>query len=112
MRPEHLRAAPPDYTGPTLIGNVELVEALGSELVVHFTIDANRVLAEGAVDKDEAAAVKDGEGVARVAAKTPIKPGDKLPFAIDIEDMQFFDTQTDLAIRDLSRRTTISQALA
>jgi len=100
MRPEHLRAAPPDYTGPTLIGNVELVEALGSELVVHFTIDANRVLAEGAVDKDEAAAVKDGEGVARVAAKTPVKPGDKLPFAVDIEDMQFFDTQTDLAIRD------------
>jgi hypothetical protein len=109
MRPEHLRAAPPDYTGPTLIGNVELVEALGSELVVHFTIDANRVLAEGAVDKDEAAAVKDGEGVARVAAKTPVKPGDKLSFAIDIEDMQFFDTQTDLAIRDLPRRTTISQ---
>jgi len=38
--------------------------------------------------------------VARVAAKTPVKPGDKLPFAVDIEDMQFFDTQTDLAIRD------------
>ena len=104
MRPEHLRAAPPDYTGPTLVGNVELVEALGSELVVHFTIDANRVLAEGAVDKDEAAAVKDGEGVARVAANTPVKPGDKLPFAVDIEDMQFFDTQTDLAIRDLAQK--------
>jgi len=38
--------------------------------------------------------------VARVAANTPVKPGDKLPFAVDIEDMQFFDTQTDLAIRD------------
>jgi multiple sugar transport system ATP-binding protein len=101
MRPEHLHAAPPDYAGPTLTGTVELVEALGSELVVHFTIDANRVLAEGAVDKDEAAAVKDGEGVARVAANTPVKPGDKLPFAVDIEDMQFFDTQTGLAIRDL-----------
>jgi multiple sugar transport system ATP-binding protein len=32
---------------------------------------------------------------------TPVKPGDKLPFAVDIEDMQFFDTQTDLAIRDI-----------
>jgi multiple sugar transport system ATP-binding protein len=109
MRPEHLRAAPPDYTGPTLIGNVELVEALGSELVVHFTIDANRVLAEGAVDKDEAAAVKDGEGVARVAANTPVKPGDKLPFAVDIQDMQFFDTQTDLAIRDLGPDTRLGE---
>jgi multiple sugar transport system ATP-binding protein len=101
MRPEHLRAATSDYVGPTLTGDVELVEALGSEQVVHFTIDANRVLAEGAVDKDEAAAVKDGEGVARVAAKTPVKPGDRLSFAVDIEDMQFFDTQTDLAIRDI-----------
>jgi len=101
MRPEHLRAAPSDYDGPTLSGDVELVEALGSEQVVHFTIDANRVLAEGAVDKDEAAAVKDGEGVARVAAKTPVKPGDRLSFAVDIDDMQFFDTQTDLAIRDI-----------
>ena len=104
MRPENLRAASPDYTGPTLIGNVELVEALGSELVVHFTIDANRVLAEGAVDQDEAAAVKDGEGVARVVPDTRVKPGDKLPFAVDIEDMYFFDTETDLAIRDLARR--------
>jgi hypothetical protein len=67
--------------------------------VVHFTIDANRVLAEGAVDKDEAAAVKQGEGVARVNAKTPVKPGDKLTFAVDIDEMKFFDTQTGLSIR-------------
>jgi multiple sugar transport system ATP-binding protein len=99
MRPEHLRAASPEITGPKLVGNVDLVEALGSELVVHFTIDAHRVLAEGAVDKDEAAAVKSGEGVARVEAKTPVKPGDKMTFSVDIEDMQFFDTQTGLAIR-------------
>ncbi len=99
MRPEHLPAAPPGYTGPTLMGDVDLVEALGSELVVHFTIDAHRVLAEGAVDKDEAAAVKHGEGVARVAAKTPVKPGDRMAFAVDCEDMHFFDTETELAIR-------------
>jgi multiple sugar transport system ATP-binding protein len=99
MRPEHLRAASPDTTGPKLVGDLDLVEALGSELVVHFTIDANRVIAEGAVDKDEAAAVKKGEGVARVEAKTPVKPGDKMTFSVDVEDMQFFDTQTGLAIR-------------
>ena len=99
MRPEHLRAASPETTGPKLVGDVDLVEALGSELVVHFTIDANRVIAEGAVDKDEAAAVKKGEGVARVEAKTPVKPGDKMTFSVDVEDMQFFDTQTGLAIR-------------
>jgi len=99
LRPEHLPAESDQATGPKLVGEVDLVEALGSELVVHFTIDANRVLAAGAVDKDEAAAVKKGEGVARVAAKTPVKPGDRLTFAVSIEDMQFFDTQTGLAIR-------------
>ena len=100
MRPEHLRAASPDITGPKLVGDVDLVEALGSELVVHFTIDAHRVIAEGALDKDEAAAMQSGEGVARVEAKTPVKPGDKMTFSVDVEDMQFFDTQTGLAIRD------------
>ena len=99
LRPEHLPAEAPDSSGPKLVGEVDLVEALGSELVVHFAIDAHRVLAEGAVDKDEAAAVKSGEGVARVAAKTPVKPGDKMTFAVDIDEMKFFDTQTGLAIR-------------
>ena len=58
MRPEHLPAAKPGDTGSTLAGDVDLIEALGSELVVHFTIDAHRVIAEGAVDKDEAEAAR------------------------------------------------------
>ncbi len=99
MRPEHLPAAKPGETGPTLVGKVDLIEALGSEQVVHFTIDANRVIAEGAVDKDEAEAVGEGEGVARIEAKTPVKVGDMMTFGIDIEDMQFFDPKTGLAIR-------------
>ncbi len=99
MRPEHLPAAKPDETGPTIVGDVDLVEALGSELVVHFTIDANRVTPEGAMEKDEAMATETGEGVARVEAKTPVKVGDRMTFAVDIEDMQFFDPQTGLAIR-------------
>jgi multiple sugar transport system ATP-binding protein len=100
LRPEHLPAESDDSTGPKLLGEVELVEALGSEQVVHFTIDANRVLAEGAVDKDEAAAVRHGEGVARVGAKVPVKPGDKVTFAVSIEDMKFFDEATGAAIRE------------
>ncbi len=100
LRPEHLPAESEEATGPKLVGDIELVEALGSEQVVHFTIDANRVLAEGAVDKDEAAAVKSGEGVARVGAKVPVKPGDRITFAVSIEDMKFFDDATGLAIRE------------
>jgi multiple sugar transport system ATP-binding protein len=99
MRPEHLRAESSTSTGPKIVGEVDLVESLGSELVVHFTIDAHRVIAEGAVDKDEAAALQSGEGVARVEAKTPVKPGDRMTFSVDIEDMQFFDPKTGLAVR-------------
>ena len=99
MRPEHLRAEGAASDGPKITGDVDLVEALGSELVVHFTIDAHRVIAEGAVDKDEAAALQSGEGVARVEAKTPVKPGDRMTFSVDIEDMQFFDPKTGLAVR-------------
>jgi multiple sugar transport system ATP-binding protein len=99
MRPEHLPAAKPGESGSTLVGDVDLIEALGSELVVHFTIDAHRVIAEGAVEKDEAEAVTAGEGVARIEAKYPVKVGDRMTFAIDIEDMQFFDPKTGLAIR-------------
>jgi multiple sugar transport system ATP-binding protein len=100
LRPEHLPAAAPGQTGPTLVGDVDLIEALGSELVVHFTIDAHRVVAEGVVEKDEAAATHRGEGVARIAAKTPVKVGDRMTFGVDIEDMQFFDPKTGLAIRN------------
>jgi multiple sugar transport system ATP-binding protein len=99
MRPEHLPAAKPGDTGSTLVGDVDLIEALGSELVVHFTIDAHRVIAEGAVEKDEAESIGSGEGVARVDAKNPVKVGDRMTFLIDIEDMQFFDPKTGLAIR-------------
>ena len=92
-------AAKPGDTGSTRVGDVALLEARGSELVVPFTIDAHRVIAEGAVEKDEAEAVTAGEGVARIEAKYPVKVGDRMTFAIDIEDMQFFDPKTGLAIR-------------
>ena len=98
VRPEHLPAAHPGVTGPTLVGNVDLIEALGSELVVHFTIDAPRVQPEGATSADEDATAKAGEGVARVAPDTKVKVGERITFAVNTEGMQFFDMETDKAI--------------
>jgi multiple sugar transport system ATP-binding protein len=98
LRPEHLPAAGNGRTGPTLLGNVDLVEALGSELVVHFTIDAHRVRAEGAADEE--APTEHGEGVARVEPKSPVKPGERTTFAVDTEGMQFFDAESGAAIWD------------
>ena len=98
LRPEHLSAATDGSTGPHLTGSVDLVEALGSELVVHFTIDAHRVRAEGATSEDEDATAKHGEGVARVDPATRVKPGDKITFAVSMAGMQFFDPDTEQAI--------------
>jgi multiple sugar transport system ATP-binding protein len=98
LRPEHLPAASQGAGGPELTGDVDLVEALGSELVVHFTIDANRVQAEGAHSADAEAATISGEGVARVDPKTPVKAGDRITLAVDVAGLQFFDPESGAAI--------------
>jgi len=99
LRPEHLPEAS-DASGANVIeGDIDLVEALGSELLVHFTIDATRVLAEGAHDRDEMA-IRGGEGVARVDPRAPMKPGSRGRFEVDTERMQFFDPASGQAIWD------------
>jgi multiple sugar transport system ATP-binding protein len=97
LRPEHLPAAN-GAPGPTMVGNVDLVEALGAELMVHFTIDARRVRAEGTTSADEEAVTEAGEGVARVDPASPVKVGERATFAIKTEGMQFFDPGTGEAI--------------
>jgi multiple sugar transport system ATP-binding protein len=94
LRPEHLPAAVNGTAGPTLTGNVDLIESLGSELVVHFTTDARRVRAEGALDPTEQA----GEGVARLDPGSPVRVGERITFAIRAEGMQFFDADSGDAI--------------
>jgi multiple sugar transport system ATP-binding protein len=97
LRPEHLPAAN-GTAGPTLAGDVDLVEALGSELIVHFTIDARRVTAEGTASADTEAVTESGEGVARVDPASPVKVGERARFAIKADGMQFFDPGTGEAI--------------
>jgi multiple sugar transport system ATP-binding protein len=98
LRPEHLPAAHAGFSGPVLAGDVDLVEALGSELVIHFTIDAKRVVAEGAHAADAEAATISGEGVARVDPRTPAKAGERVSFAVDVDGIQFFDPDSGAAI--------------
>jgi len=98
LRPEHLPAAADGRAGPALVADVDLVEALGSELIVHFTIDARRVRAEGATDADTEAVTEAGEGVARVEPSAPVKPGERIAFAINADGMQFFDPGSGEAI--------------
>jgi multiple sugar transport system ATP-binding protein len=96
LRPEGLSAAAGDAEA-VLVGHVDLVEALGNELQVHFSIDAKRVLADEPTEADTLA--KGGAGVARVAPNVPAKVGEQIRFAIDLDEIHFFDPATGAAIR-------------
>ena len=98
LRPEHLPAAGPAAEA-VLEGDVDLVEALGSELLVHFSIDAQRITTEGATEEEEQLTTR-GAGVARIDTRTPMAPGRRGRFAVDVERMQLFDPRTELAIWD------------
>jgi multiple sugar transport system ATP-binding protein len=95
IRPEHLPAANGNAETP-LSAQVRVVEALGSELQVHFDIDAKRVLAEGPTDADEL--TTSGAGVARVGPHVPAQAGEMLTFALDADGLQFFDADSGEAI--------------
>jgi multiple sugar transport system ATP-binding protein len=96
IRPENL-VAPGDGNGTTLTVQVELVEALGSELQVHFTLDAKRVMAESG-EADEL--MTSGAGVARVGPHVPVQAGESMRLGVDVGALHFFDPASGQAIRD------------
>jgi multiple sugar transport system ATP-binding protein len=96
IRPENLPGSvAPD--APGLNVDVELVEALGSELQVHFSLDAKRVLAESG-EADEL--MTSGAGVARVGPQVPTRAGESMRLGVEVNAMHFFDPATGRAIRD------------
>jgi multiple sugar transport system ATP-binding protein len=110
IRPEHLTdpgvagAAP--EPGASLTVSVDYVEMLGSEQLVHFTIDAPRVREESELREQRAGGAEQGEivaasvaqGVARIDPRAQIQPRDQAVFSVDVERMHFFDPATGDAI--------------
>jgi len=114
IRPDHLSDAALGggaADGATVDGVVQLVEALGSELMVHFHLEAARVhsgdvaaAGEDAQERSDLAAGDAGlpsaAGIARIDARSGIRAGDVARFAVETERLHFFDAGTGLAIRD------------
>jgi multiple sugar transport system ATP-binding protein len=113
IRPEDLEdAALANGTpGGRLRGRVELREALGSEVLVHFTVSARpavtedmRELAEDVgddrvVDQLAGGAAEQATIVGRFSPRTKAAQGDVLDVWIDLGALHFFDPGTGLAIR-------------
>jgi multiple sugar transport system ATP-binding protein len=113
IRPEDLEDAAITKDLPAdrrLKGKVELIEALGSEIMAHFTIDAPPALTEDvkelAQDVGDERAVKEAdEGskqhttmVGRFDPRSKVKEGDTAEVAVDTRGLHFFDPETGLGI--------------
>jgi multiple sugar transport system ATP-binding protein len=86
---------------------VDLREDMGSEVLVHFSLDAPRVLTEDTKElaADRGEAIEELEQltdrapwIARFDADTTAAEGDALEVLVDTRSMQFFDPETSQAI--------------
>jgi multiple sugar transport system ATP-binding protein len=110
VRPEHLADAAltgSSGAGSILAADVELVEALGNELQVHFLVDAVRARSEdteAATGTSELgslsalAGANRAEGVARVSPRSDLRAGVRAAFLVDTSHLHFFDPESGQAI--------------
>jgi multiple sugar transport system ATP-binding protein len=97
----HPAAARPDL--PTIDARVELVEALGSGLMVYLAIDATRVRPEG-TDEGEEAGEEGVAGtrpnlIAHFPPRVDLRIAETIPIALDTAGLHFFDRETGAALR-------------
>jgi multiple sugar transport system ATP-binding protein len=113
IRPEDLEDAalvtdaPPDRR---LRGTVSLKEALGSEIMVHFAVDAKPAVTEDvrelAEDTDAVQVRQLSEEKAhttmtgRFNARSHVREGEEAEIAVDTRSLHFFDPDTGLGIYD------------
>jgi multiple sugar transport system ATP-binding protein len=112
IRPEDLEDASLAPDAPAerrLKGEVQLREALGSEIMVHFTIDAKPATTEDVRELRQDAGTADipvaGDGggatmVGRFGARSRVKEGETAEVAVDTRALHFFDPETGLGIYD------------
>jgi multiple sugar transport system ATP-binding protein len=115
IRPEDLEDAALETDVPSnrcLSGTVELREALGAEIMAHFTVEARAAETEETQElaRDTGAPEKAGvdltapEGrtvlVGRFGARSRVREGDEVNVAVDTRALHFFDPETGLGIYD------------
>jgi multiple sugar transport system ATP-binding protein len=120
IRPEDLDDASLVSDAPEdkrLKGQVELREALGAEVMVHFSVDAKPALTEdvrelaqdaGTAEATVQQSEEGGRGtvmVGRFSPRSRIREGEELEVAVDTRALHFFDAETGLAVYDEADRT-------
>jgi multiple sugar transport system ATP-binding protein len=119
IRPEDLEdaaLAPATHPERRLRGTTDLTEALGSEIMVHFSIAARAAMTDDVrelaqdVGDDRAASRAGGEDSARLVgrfgARSRVRAGEVLEAAVDTRSLHFFDPQSGLGIYDGTTHAT------
>jgi len=102
IRPEDFEDAAVE-SGPEdrrLKAQVRLVEALGSELMVHFTIDATKVNSGDPDAPEETVGEGVANAVARFSPRSTARVDDDVEITVATENMHFFDAQSHETITD------------
>src|SRR5439155_7052306 len=109
IRPEDLedaKLAPDTPKDRRLEGSVELTEALGSEIMVHFAIEARQAMTddvgelaqdvgdERAVQQLAEAPPQTATLVGRFGARSRVRAGEPVEIAVDTRALHFFDAET------------------
>jgi multiple sugar transport system ATP-binding protein len=111
IRPEDLEDAALERVAPSdkrMRARVELREALGAEVMVHFTVEARPAVTEDVRELardvgDEATVEARAEEthttmVGRFGPRTEVREGDIMEVAVDTRSLHFFDPETGMAI--------------
>ncbi|HEX3255943.1 MAG TPA: sn-glycerol-3-phosphate ABC transporter ATP-binding protein UgpC [Gaiellaceae bacterium] len=105
IRPEDFEDAALEPDTPTerrLETTCDLIEPLGSEVLVHFTVSATAVVTEAAaaegLEADPTLEAGKTRMVARVSPRTRIAEGSQIELAVDTSRLYFFDPETTAAI--------------
>ncbi|MCZ7534345.1 MAG: sn-glycerol-3-phosphate ABC transporter ATP-binding protein UgpC [Acidimicrobiia bacterium] len=116
IRPEEMEDAATvggPVKGATIDATATLVEKLGSEILVHFEVDAPRVVTDdvrelvediGAItseDLGKAAATNVSEFVAMVSPRSVVDKGTAITLNVDTTRLHFFDVETGIALGGL-----------
>ena len=101
IRPEDLEDAAISTDTPAdrrIRGRVDLREALGSEIMVHFRLDAPTVDSGDPDAIEEKTGLDVANAVGRFHPRSRVRIGDPVEVAVSSENLHFFDDRTREAI--------------
>jgi multiple sugar transport system ATP-binding protein len=105
IRPEDFEDAVHAPGLPTIEATVDVLEELGSDSYVFFTVDATSLTPQAQEAGDDARGLVPASGAlftARVEARSAVRVGERVDLAVDPQRLHFFDRATGLRIAPAS----------